>query len=95
MEVCGVQEEESCIGNLLLPSPLHSDPTPLHCLWATALGRGKGVGGDKETLNKALPSAIPGPSAQGVSSLMLDPLFFNSRIAEGAPTETQTQQKHE
>lgn len=36
MEIWGVQGEESCMGNLLLPSPPHSQSTPIPCFWAVA-----------------------------------------------------------
>lgn len=56
MEVCGAQGKENCIGNLLLPPPLHSEPTPL--CWAATQpkdGEGRRQGSIKQSPSISYP----------------------------------------
>lgn len=92
IEVCGMWGKESCTGNIPLPPAPYSQPSLLCCLWTVAQSVGVGEEiGKHQTRPFHQLHQVPVP--RGASSLMLDPLSFNSRIAEGFPVGTQKQSR--
>ena len=91
IEVCGMWGKESCTGNIPLPPGPHSQPGLLCCLWTVAQSVGVGEEiGKHQTRPFHQLHQVPVPRV--ASSLMLDPLSFNSRIA-GFPVGTQKQSR--
>lgn len=72
-------------------SPLTAQPSLLSLDSSPAGGGGREETGKHQTRPFHQLPQVPIP--RGASSLMLDPLFFNSRIAEGAPVGTQKQSR--
>lgn len=70
MEVYGVQGEESCTGNLLLPPPLLSEPTPLSLGSSPASRGGEEIGRHQTRPFRQLPQG-PVPKVHHLGCLAL------------------------
>lgn len=91
MEVCEVQGEENGIGNLLCHL-LRTHRQPL-CHLRAAVKPLEEKGRGRDISSKPFQQLPHVPDPRDSSSLMFDPLFFSSRIAEGASVGTQKQRR--